>query len=167
MTAAATPTARQIQLAIFLVGPQRYALDIMRIKEVINPIPVTPVPGAPATIEGVIELRGLILPVVDLRKRFERPATAATRSSKVILVKLIEGVVGLVVDDVREVVRLARDEIRPPPTLAGRDTAVFFSGVCRVGEEIVMVLDIDRILSTDEKISIAGLAEAKEEALKR
>lgn len=150
----------RVQLAVFRVGEQTYGLDIMRIKEVINPLPVTPVPRAPATLEGVIELRGQILPVVDLRKRFDRPATPPTSSSKVILVKLEQGIVGLVVDGVREVVRLPKDEIRAAPALARQGEGTFFTGVCRVGGEIVMILDIDRVLSSEERISIAGLEEA-------
>jgi purine-binding chemotaxis protein CheW len=144
----------KVQLAVFRVAEQTYAIDIMRIKEVINPVPITPVPRAPATLEGVIELRGQILAVMDLRKRFDRPATAATSSSKIILVKLPEGIVGLVVDGVREVVRIASEDIRSPP--AGD----FFTGVCRIGDDIVMILDIDRILSSEEKISIEGIQEA-------
>ena len=144
----------RVQLAVFRVAEQTYALDIMRIKEVINSLAITPVPRAPATLEGVIELRGQILPVMDLRKRFDRPATPATSSSKIILVKLPQGIVGLIVDAVREVVRLPREEIRVPP--AGD----FFNGVCRVGDDIVMILDIDRILSSEEKISIEGIQEA-------
>ena len=158
-------SAARVQLAVFRVGEQTYAIDIMRVKEVINPQPVTPVPRAPATLEGVIELRGQILPVVDLRKRFDRPASPLTSASKVILVRLPPGgssFVGLIVDGVREVVRLPRDEIRPAPAMAGQGDAAFFSGVCRLGDEIVMILDIDRILSSEERISIAGLQEALE-----
>jgi purine-binding chemotaxis protein CheW len=152
-------SAVRVQLAVFRVGEQTYALDIMRIKEVINPLPITPVPKAPATLEGVIELRKQILPVVDLRKRFDRPPTPTTSASKIILVKLEQGIVGLMVDGVREVVRLPREEIRPAPSLGAQPDAAFFTGVCRLGDDIVMVLDIDRVLSSEERISLAGLEE--------
>src|SRR6185503_14313339 len=110
------------QLVAFSVADGDYAIDIMRIKEIINPVRVTQVPKAPPFIEGVIELRGAILPVVDLRKRFDLPATPPTRASKLLIVVIeVAGrrmIVALVVDGVSEPIRVARDEVRPPPALA-------------------------------------------------
>src|SRR5439155_24663051 len=77
-----------VQMVAFSVGAGEYALDIMRIKEIINPVKITPVPKAPPFIEGVIELRGAILPVVDLRKRFDLVATPAVRSTKFLVVSI-------------------------------------------------------------------------------
>ena len=79
-------TDESLQMVGFRVGEGEYALDIMRVKEIINPVRVTAVPKAPPFIEGVIELRGAILPVVDLRKRFDLPATPATRATKFLIV---------------------------------------------------------------------------------
>ncbi len=143
-----------VQLATFTVGTERYALDIMRIKEIINPLKITPVPRAPSFIEGVIELRGAILPVVDLRKRFELPATPQRRSTKYVIVGIDGRIVGLVVDGAAQVLRVFRSEIRPTPPMI--DQAAF-TGCVHVEGDIVMVLDIDRILSSDEKITLAGL----------
>ena len=100
---AAKPEA-MMQLVAFLVGDGEYALDIMRIKEIINPVKITAVPKAPPFIEGVIELRGAILPVVDMRKRFDLPPSTPSRASKILIVVLDIGgkrmIVGLVVDRV-------------------------------------------------------------------
>jgi purine-binding chemotaxis protein CheW len=145
-----------IQLATFVVGTETYALDIMRIKEIINPLRITPVPRAPAFIEGVVELRGAILPVVDLRKRFDLPAPPAVRATKYVIVAIEGRIVGLVVDSVGEVLRLPRGDVRPPPTLVEGSQA-YFTGVCHHGGRIIMVLDIDRILSSQEKISLLGM----------
>src|SRR4051794_6029966 len=82
----AKKAAELLQLVAFSVGEGEYALDIMRIKEIINPVKITPVPKAPPFIEGVIELRGTILPVVDLRKRFDLAAGPATRATKFLVV---------------------------------------------------------------------------------
>ncbi len=150
--------AALVQLAAFTVGPHEYALDIMRIKEIINPLPITAVPKAPPFIEGVVELRGAIFPVVDLRKRFELPATPITRSSKYIVVGIDGRIVGLVVDAMTHMLRKAPGELRPAPALGvGGEAAGFFSGVVHHEGKIVMVLDIDRILSSQEKIPLAGL----------
>jgi purine-binding chemotaxis protein CheW len=153
------PTTDQpelVQLATFLVGGEEYALDIMRIKEIIHPLKITPVPKVPPFIEGVIELRGAILPIVDLRKRFDLAAPPPTRSTKYIIVGIEGRIVGLVVDGVGEVLRVGRAEIRPSPLVSG-DAARYFSGVCHHAGRIIMILDIDRILSSDEKISLAAL----------
>jgi purine-binding chemotaxis protein CheW len=148
------------QLVAFSVGSGEYAMDIMRIKEIINPIPITQVPKAPEFIEGVVELRGAILPVVDLRKRFDLPATAPTRSTKYLIVVIeMAGrrmIVGLVVDGVSEPLRVARDQVRPAPLLA-QGASAYFTGVVHHQGRILMVLDIDAILSSKEKITLAGL----------
>jgi purine-binding chemotaxis protein CheW len=156
-TAAGAP-GELIQLATFLVGTEEYALDIMRIKEIINPLKITPVPKVPNFIEGVIELRGAILPIVDLRKRFDLPATPPIRSTKYIIVAIEGRIVGLVVDAVGEVLRIARGDVRPTPTLMEGDAASYFTGVCHHAGRIIMCLDIDRILSSTEKISLVSLA---------
>ncbi len=148
---------KPMQLATFVVGTQAYALDIMRIKEIIHPLPITAVPGAPGFMEGVIELRGVILPVVDLRKRFGLDATARTRASKYVLVTLDDKIVALIVDGVSEFVRKPPTEIRPTPSLVTGQEARFFTGVCHHNGRILMLLDIDRILTTQERISLGGL----------
>lgn len=153
-----------VQLVAFTVAGSDYAIDIMRIKEIINPVRVTPVPKAPAFIEGVIELRGAILPVVDLRKRFELPATPPTRATKLLIVVIeVAGrrmIVALVVDGVSEPLRVAREEVRPPPPLAQGEAATF-TGVVHAGDDrICMVLDLDAILSSKEKVTLANLSGA-------
>jgi purine-binding chemotaxis protein CheW len=159
-----------VQLAAFTVGEEQYALDIMRIKEIINPLKITPVPKAPTFIEGVVELRGAILPVVDMRKRFDLPAAPPGRSAKYLIVSL-EGlsrgaeraqrwIVGLVVDGVQEVVRLPKSAIRPAPAMAVAGDARYFSGVCHHRERIVMVVDLDALLSTSERATLDRLGGA-------
>ena len=154
-----------VQLAAFAVGEERYALDIMRIKEIINPLPITRVPKSPPFIEGVIELRGAILPVVDLRKRFDAASGSLGRTAKYLIVAM-EGlggerwIVGLVVDKVLEVIRIAKEDVRPAPAMTFGETARYFSGVCRHKDRIVMVIDLDAILSSSERISLAGMADS-------
>jgi purine-binding chemotaxis protein CheW len=149
------------QMVSFVVGGSDYALDIMRIKEIINPLQVTRVPKAPAFIEGVVELRGAILPIVDLRKRFDLPATEPTRATKILIVGIdVSGrrmIVGLIVDGVSEPIRVPRAELRPAPPLTQGATP-FFSGMVNYLGKILMVLDLDAILSSTEKISLAGMA---------
>ena len=150
-----------VQLVAFGVADGDYAVDIMRIKEIINPIAVTPMPKAPPFIEGVIELRGAILPVVDVRKRFDLAATAPTRSTKVLIVSLDLGdqriIVGLVVDRVSEPLRVPKGEIKPAPRLSISERA-FFTGVVGHHGKMLMVLDVDALLSSAEKQTLSGMA---------
>jgi purine-binding chemotaxis protein CheW len=169
-----------LQLVAFTVADGHYALDIMRIKEIVNPMPVTRVPKAPGFIEGVIELRGAILPIVDLRKRFDLPAEPYSRATKFLIVGIDVGgkrmIVGLVVDGVLEPLRVPKESVRAAPALAQGEQA-YFSGVVqrrqreRVDgrearkaseddDRIFMLLDIDAILSSKEKISLEGMGGA-------
>jgi purine-binding chemotaxis protein CheW len=150
-----------VQLAAFRIGGEEYAIDIMRIKEIIHPLKITKVPRAPRFIEGVVELRGAILPIVDLRKRFELPNLEMTRASKYIIVTMEKRILGLVVDAVSEVLRVPRKDVKPPPEFGfvGGASAPFFSGVCHVGDRIIMVLDLNQILTRQEKIDLGTLKE--------
>jgi purine-binding chemotaxis protein CheW len=157
----AQPRVEVSQLVAFGVGPGEYAIDIMRIKEIINPVPVTAMPKAPAFIEGVIELRGAILPVIDVRKRFDLAAPPSTRATKFLIVGVDIGetrlIVGLIVDRVSEPLRVPKAEVKPAPQLTIAERA-FFSGVVHHQGRMLMVLDPDALLSSVEKQTLTGLA---------
>lgn len=120
----------RVELCTFRIGGEDYAVDIMRVREIINPLPVTPVPRAPSFIEGVIRLRSEVIPVVDVRKRFGHPPAPPTRKTKFVIVRIGGRRIALVVDEVTEVVRLPRADIRPAPTFADTGAPRFFLGVC-------------------------------------
>ncbi len=146
-----------LQIACFHVGGHEYGVDIMQIKEIINPIAVTPVPRAPAFIEGIIELRGAILPVVDLRKRFGVEVTPVARETKYIIVPLDGHIVGLVVDRVPEVMPVHREEVHDAPRMALGPDSRFFWGVFKKDDRMIMLVDVAQVLSPDEKAELAGL----------
>lgn len=140
----------EVQLACFRLMDDLYAVDIMRIKEIIRPQKLTPLPKAPAFIDGVINLRGIVIPVVDLRKRFEMEHREVTTSTRLLIVRIAGQSVGLVVDDVTEVITVPLKDIKPPPAVAGDLSADFLLGVCLSGEKLVMLLNIDRLLNSTE-----------------
>jgi purine-binding chemotaxis protein CheW len=142
---------RSVQVACFFVGQQEYGLDIMQIKEVINPIAITPVPRAPSFIEGIIELRGAILPVIDLRKRFELPAPPPGRDTKFVIAAVDGQIIGLVVDRVREVLTIDLDEVREAPSIAVGTEARFFTGVYKHDTRIILLLAVGEVLSDAER----------------
>lgn len=149
----------EIQLACFRVGDQMYSLDILRIKEVIRPLKLTPVPKAPVFIEGVINLRGAVIPVVDLRKRFDQPAGKPDSKTRILICVLSGKIIGLMVDEVAEVRSFTRSEIQPAPRfIAGLDTD-YFLGVCQRNDDLVMIMNLEKILSSDERINLEQIRE--------
>lgn len=155
LTPAAESNGRQeIQLACFRIGEEYYGLDILRIREVIRPQKLTPVPKAPEFVEGVINLRGAVIPVVDLRRRFGSAAASDGKKTRVIICVLSGKMLGLIVDEVAEVRRYSRQEVQPAPRFLKGQGAEFFLGVCRWGDDLVMIVDLERILNSNEKIDL-------------
>jgi purine-binding chemotaxis protein CheW len=146
---AADPLA---QLCTFRVGGEDYALDIMRVREIIHPLPITPVPRAPVFVEGVIRLRGDVIPVLDVRKRLGLPIAPPTRKSRFLVVHVARRRIALIVDEVREVLRLPRAEIRPAPSLGAVGGPRFFLGVCggeregKGGASLRLLLNVKALL---------------------
>ena len=141
---------REIQVACFRLQDDLYAVDIMRIKEIIRPQKLTPLPQAPSFVDGIINLRGAVIPVVDLRKRFNMPAREVSMSTRLLIVRLSGQTLGLVVDDVTEVITVPVNDINPPPAVSDGAIVHHLLGVCLSGDNLVMLLDIDRLLTIKE-----------------
>lgn len=142
-----------LKLAGFFIGGALYGIEIMRIKEVIQarPFPIRPVPHAPPIVEGVIQLRGVVIPVIDLRTRFGAPVDPeSTRLNKLIIVSVRGRIVGLKVDKILGEMRVPAGALRPAPSMLrvgeGELARDFFSGVCRVGDEMVFVIDLETVI---------------------
>lgn len=150
-----------VQLCAFRVGAEEYVVDIMRVREILRPQPITRVRKGPQYVEGVINLRGAVIPIVDLRRRFDLPAEDHAQVKTVILG--IEGrVVGLVVDAVTEVARVPRSAIRVAPGLLTPDRAPFFQGICHHRNRLLTLLNVKNIIATDEPIRAVVAAELEE-----
>ena len=149
---------QEVQLACFKVGPELYALDIMRIKEIIRPQKLTPIPKAPSFIEGVINLRGVVIPVADLRKRFDQPISEENRKSRIVVCSLSGKIIGLLVDEVTEVKRYGRKDIAPAPQFIKGPQADYFLGVARRDDDLIMLIDLEKVLSSEEKIELQKLS---------
>lgn len=148
---------REIQVACFSLKDDLYAVDIMRIKEIIRPQKLTPLPQAPPFVDGIINLRGAVIPVVDLRKRFAMEARDVSASTRLLIVKLSAQTLGLVVDDVTEVITVPIKDIKPPPAVSEGIGVNQLLGVCLAGENMVMLLDIDRLLTTNEVSALESM----------
>jgi purine-binding chemotaxis protein CheW len=149
---------QEIQLASFRLGDVCYAVDIMRIREIIRPQKLTALPKSPAFIEGVLNLRGMVIPVIDLRKRFDLPAKEIDGSTRLLIVSVARQSMGLMVDDVTEVINVPVKDIKPPPQVNDGESAAYLIGVCLVQEAMVMLLNIDRLLTDREVDELGGFA---------
>jgi purine-binding chemotaxis protein CheW len=153
-----------LQLVTFRVGAEDYGLDIRAITEVVRPLKITPLPKMPAFIEGVINLRGMIIPVVDLRNRFDlRTVTNDVRKMRMIITRgALPGttrngalLLGLVVDSVDEVIHVPKKDIDAAPEAATGRNADFISGMGKLGDRLIILLDIAKILSQEERTALA------------
>lgn len=145
-----TPDIQEIQVACFRLGEDVYALDIMRIKEIIRPQKLSHLPKAPSFMEGVINLRGTVIAVIDLRKRFDMPRRELDSASRLLIVRVAGQAMGLVVDDVTEVVTVPVKDLKPPPRISDGNIHEYLLGVCLIQESMVMLLNLDKLLSPQE-----------------
>ena len=139
------------QLVVFQLDAEFYGVDIARVHEIIRLQTITRVPRAPAFVEGVINLRGKVIPVVDLRKRFGLPTADHTRASRIVVVEIGDQVVGIVVDGVSEVLRVSESTIEPPsPVVAGIDSE-YIHGIAKLADRLVILLDLNRVMAREER----------------
>ena len=142
--------SHEVQVACFRLGEDLYAADIMRIKEIIRLQKLANLPKSPAFVEGVLNLRGTVIPVIDLRKRFDIPAAPQGRDTRLLIVSMGRQILGLVVDEVTEVLSVPVKDIKPAPQVAKGVGAEYLVGVCLVKDSLIMLLNLDRILSDRE-----------------
>lgn len=154
----------EFRLATFRVGDDLFAMDIMRIKEIVRPLPTTPVPKAPPGMIGVVDLRGAVLPLFDLRLRFGLPPRADAESALVrhLLVTLDGRLLGLVVDEVLDVVTVTRSQLRVGDGVLAGEAAEVFLGVCPVPQpgapdKLALLLNLRRVLLGAHSISVEDL----------
>lgn len=150
------------QLVVFELANEHYGVDIAAVESIIKMQPITAVPQAPAFVEGITNLRGSVLPVMDLRKRFglsgREQKTEITHDDKRIVVVSMDGMkIGMIVDAVSEVLRVQEEAIEPPPPMVTTINSVFITGIAKVGERLIILLDLARVLTVSEKDEMANL----------
>ena len=160
----AAKTEQRDKYLTFTLGGETFAMDIRFIKEVIQYGTLTEVPLMPDFIRGVINLRGAVVPVIDLSVRFNRPPTDAGRRTCVVILEIQhEGdllVLGAMVDNVSEVLEIAGSDIEPAPAFGSTLRSEFISGVGKVGGKFVILLDVNHVLSIDEMAALSAGNEA-------
>ncbi|MFZ5808896.1 MAG: chemotaxis protein CheW [Chloroflexota bacterium] len=155
------------QLVVFELANEHYGVDISAVESIIKMQPITVVPQAPSFVEGITNLRGSVLPVMDLRKRFgltigrNKESSGAKNTSQDesrIVVVSMDGVkVGMIVDAVSEVLRVSSEAIEPPPPMVAGINSAFITGIAKVGEKLIILLDLGKVLTISEKDQMAAL----------
>ena len=141
----------ELQLVIFRIADEEFGLDIAQVREIIRMQEITPMPKAPQFIEGVINLRGQVIAVMDLSKKLALQAGGRTDKSRIVVVEVGENVLGLIVDEVPEVLRIAENNIEPAPEVfESRVHSDFIRGVGKCEQRLIILLDVNKILSRDE-----------------
>ena len=149
-----------MQIVGFQLANEEYGLDIMRVQEIILIGTVTQVPQVPDYVRGLINLRGHVIPIVDLRRRFDLPDTGQTEEQRIIVVNVHNKTIGIVVDAVNQVTRVTADQIEPPPTSVDGIDHEFITGLAKFDKRLVILLDIERLLTTEETGRLNELAES-------
>jgi purine-binding chemotaxis protein CheW len=158
------------QYLTFMLGGEMFSLSILCIKEIIWYSNLTEVPMMPACIRGVINLRGAVVPVMDLSNRFGKPSTPVVKSTCIVIVEVptaVEGEhqnMGVVVDSVQAVLEIATSEIEPSPTFGAKIRSDFIEGIAKVNGKFVILLNVNRVLSTEEISQMGQVAAVAEVA---
>jgi purine-binding chemotaxis protein CheW len=151
------------QLVVFMLAKEHYGVRIAAVESIIKLQPITAVPCSPAFVEGVTNLRGRVLPVIDLRKRFNLPAEESTKDTRIVVVEMSGTLVGMIVDAVSEVLRVPAESVEPPSPIMTTVDSAFITGIAKVGERLIILLDLEKVLSPEEKADLQVLQPAQPE----
>lgn len=157
------------QFLTFALGQEEYGVEILNIQEIKGFSAITPLPNAPVFIKGVLNLRGTIVPIIDLRKKFGLPEVELTKFTVIVVVQ-VQGhptnggptgqkrTMGFIVDAVSDVLNVAGDDIQPTPELHGQVDISFINGLAKAGEKLVILLDIEKVLTAADEAAAAQAA---------
>jgi purine-binding chemotaxis protein CheW len=144
------------QYLTFCLGREEYGLEILRVQEIKGHTKITPVPNTPNDIKGVINLRGAVVPIVDLRTKLGQPATDFDRFTVIIVVTVGKRIIGLVVDAVSDVLDVTPQDIVPTPDFGGGMDTAFMTGMARIGERLITLLNIEELVGNATPTPVLG-----------
>lgn len=146
-----------LQWVTYRLGEETYGINVMQVQEVLRYTEIAPVPGAPDYVLGIINLRGNVVTVIDTRARFGLPSSETTDNTRIVIIESDEQVVGILVDSVAEVVYLRSSEIDSAPNVGTEESAKFIQGVSNRDGELLILVDLNKLLSDEEWEEISGL----------
>ncbi len=144
-----------LQLVTFSIGDEEFGVDILKVQEIIRTMEITRVPKAPDFVEGVINLRGKVIPIIDLRRRFGMARRDHDKNTRIIVIDINNMIVGFVVDSVSEVLRISSSTVEPPPPVVAGVESEYIKSVGKLEDRLLIMLDLDRLLSGEEQAMLA------------
>ncbi|MCD9023383.1 chemotaxis protein CheW [Cohnella silvisoli] len=152
--------AEEMKVIVFTLAQEEYGIEVDKVRTIERLVPITRVPKTPAFVKGVINLRGIVIPVIDLRGRFGLPETDLTENSRIIIVAANDLEVGFIVDSANDVMDVMSDTIENPPEVLGGIKAKYLSGVAKIGESrLLILLNLVEVLSRNEIIQLEQFGE--------
>ena len=146
-----------LQLVTFSIGEEEFGVDILKVQEIIRTMEITKVPRAQDFVEGVINLRGKVIPIIDLRRRFGFTSKKHDKHTRIIVIEINNMIVGFVVDSVSEVLRIPASTVEPPPPVVAGVESEYISGVGKLHDRLLILLDLDKLLSGEDMASLTQL----------
>lgn len=147
-----------LQMVSFNLGNEEFGVDILMVQEINRMLNITKVPRSPEFVEGVINLRGRVIPIINLRKRFGMPAKEWDKQTRIVVVTIENKILGLVVDAVSEVLRLPADTIEPPPPMVSGIESEYIQGVGKLDNKLLILLDLNKLLTSKERAMLGETA---------
>jgi purine-binding chemotaxis protein CheW len=145
----------ELQLVSFNIGTEEFGVEILKVQEINRMVEITKVPQAPHYVEGVINLRGKVIPIIDLRKRFNLDVKEYDKNTRIVVVDISGSIMGMIVDAVSEVLRLPSSTIEPPPEIVTGLNAEYIKGVAKLEDRLLIFLDLSRVIDATEMASIS------------
>jgi purine-binding chemotaxis protein CheW len=155
-TASQGKSEELLQLVSFNIGEEEFGVDILKVQEINRMLDVTRVPSAPEYVDGVINLRGKVIPIIDLRRRFSMGRKEHDKNTRIVVVELSGRVVGFVVDAVSEVLRIPRSVTEPPPPIVAGIQSDYVTAVGKLEGRLLILLDLEKVLSIHEDAAQAA-----------
>ena len=165
MTTAVDAASGEEQLVVFDLAAETYGVDIGAVREIIRMQDITKVPGAPEFVEGIINLRGNVIPVLDLRKRFRLDVGTRDKDNRILVVDIGGQDIGVVVDAVTEVLRITPDSVEPPSSVITTADSVYLLGIVKLEGRLVILLDLEKVLSESEKATLTDVVDSDAEVV--
>jgi len=154
-----TIRSEMLQFVTFRLAAEKYGVNILKVQEINNLKDFAKIPHAPVFIEGAINLRGKVIPVMNLRKKFGIEDKTLDDYSKIVIMNIRGHVMGILVDSVSDVLRIPQNVIMPPPPVSSEVSAEFIKGIAKLDQGLVIILDMDKLLGRDEHDAVFGAAE--------
>lgn len=146
----------ELQLVSFNIGSEEFGVEILKVQEINRMVEITRVPQAPHYVEGVINLRGKVIPIIDLRKRFSLEVKSYDKNTRIVVVDINGNIMGMIVDAVSEVLRLSSSTIEPPPEIVTGVNAEYIKGVAKLEDRLLIFLDLSKVVNAAELATLSN-----------